>query len=150
VYASVLVPIDGSQSAAVAIPHGVAIARQFGARLILLRALALPEKENGQTDQSREYETVRSQAQGYLESLKNSLQGSDLTVETRLETGDAASVIERVAGTLEDPLVVITAFGRTGRRSGNSATLGKVADQIVRECHTPILIISQTQKGANR
>jgi nucleotide-binding universal stress UspA family protein len=38
-YRTILVPLDGSERAEAALPHAVALARQFGALLLLFRAV---------------------------------------------------------------------------------------------------------------
>jgi hypothetical protein len=99
------------------VPQGADIARRFDAPLILLRVLpsekefedAGPEPDPQRAEFSadvlgrREYDSLRAQAEGYLESIKKSLRSSGVAVETRLEEGKAAGAILRVANSLELP-----------------------------------------------
>ena len=155
VFASVLVPLDGSNLAAKAIPPAAIIAQRFQARLILLRALSprenpvddkcLPQPERAGGSLSiltqRDYDAVRSQAEGYLDGMKRSLSGNGIEVETRLEEGDASSVIVQVAQCLDRPLVVITSSGKTASRTEPRSGVGEVARQVLQECKAPVLVI---------
>jgi len=154
-YKSVLIALDGSEQAAKAIPQGVDIAREFGARVVLLRAL-VPEQQyeemgpepNLQTAETsadvmgrRDYDSQRSQAEGYLDGLKRSLRGSEVAVETRLEDGDPAEVIMRVAKSLEQPVIVITPYGKSASLSPTeTGVFGRVADQVLQRSTAPVLV----------
>jgi nucleotide-binding universal stress UspA family protein len=89
----------------------------------------------------REYTACRAQAQGYLDSIRRSLRNSDVRIETRLEDGDAATVIADVARTLDDPVVVITPYGRSASlTSGHAGPLGRVAGEVLKRSKAPVLL----------
>jgi nucleotide-binding universal stress UspA family protein len=154
-YKSVVIALDGSEQAAKAIPQGIAIARQFGATIVLLRAVA-PEMEieaqGSEPDPQRaelsadvlarrDYDLKRSQAEGYLDGLKRSLRDGQLTIETRVEEGDPASVITRIARSLEQPVVVITPYGKSASLSpATHGVFGHVADEVLKQSSAPVLV----------
>jgi nucleotide-binding universal stress UspA family protein len=137
-YASVLVPLDGSEAAAAAVPHALAMARQFGSRLVFLRVVdeAITSQGSGSY---RDYEAQRSQAEGYLDVLKRSLQNEDLSVDRIVGSGDPAAVILQTAKLLGRPLIVITAVGRTARPEIDA--IGSVANDVLRHAGGAVVLV---------
>jgi nucleotide-binding universal stress UspA family protein len=153
-FKSVLIPLDGSEQAARAIVHGINIAEHDGASVLLLRVLpAESQAELGGNDatglepdakglRKRDYLALRAQAQGYLDSIKHSLRGRSVPVNTRVETGEPAVVITDVARSLEVPVVVITPHGKSaGINRPPKSTLGAVAGEVIRRCSSPVLVV---------
>lgn len=136
-YSNVLVALDGSQAAAAAIPHALEMARAFAARLILLRVL--PIASGAEHPAGREYDAQRSQAEGYLDSLKRSLRNRGVKIESVIGCGDPASVILKTARSLGRPLVVITAYGRTPPQI--SSDFGRVALEVLKEAAGPVVFV---------
>ena len=155
-YGSVLVALDGSEQAARAVPHGLAMARQFGVLLILLRVVppvddteaggsisdvAHPEKKPDVLLR-REYDSRRSQAEGYLQGLARALRGNGVGIEVRLAEGAPADVIMETARSLPHPLIVMTPNGRTaGMIRDGIGRPGSVADAVLRGASLPILVV---------
>jgi nucleotide-binding universal stress UspA family protein len=144
-YSSIIVALDGSESAAAAIPHGLEMAIRFSVQLVLLSVIpggapglgtsgVLPSASGG-----REHAALRSQAEGYLDSLKRSLRSSGVTIESLIREGDPASVILETARNLGDSPIVITPFGQ--RPSLPLGSLGSVADEVLRNAHGPVLLV---------
>jgi nucleotide-binding universal stress UspA family protein len=155
-YASVLVALDGSELAAEAVPHGLAIARQFGSCLILLsvvlridevdRSDSSPDparaEMNGDVLRRREYDARRSQAEGYLQGLTRFLGTDGVRVQSRLAEGKPAEVILETAKSLARPLIVITPNGRTACLTGSgTGAFGGVADTVLRGATGPVLVV---------
>ena len=136
-YSAVLVALDGSQGAAVAIPHALEMARGLAADLVLLRVVPTVSGSHGSA--RREYDVQRSQAEGYLESLVRSLSPRGVKIESVIGVGDPASVILETARSLGRPLVVITAYGRT--RSRTAGDFGRVAQAVLREAEGPVVFV---------
>ena len=154
-YASVLVALDGSQLAAEAIPHGVAIARQFGARLILLRVVP-PDDDLGADESGvhpseveasspvpgrRDRDALRSQAEGYLAGLKRLLVRQGINVEVVVREGKPAEVILDQARSIELPMVVITTYGKRFPLSPPECALGSVTEEVLRSSTAPVLVV---------
>jgi nucleotide-binding universal stress UspA family protein len=157
-YRSVVIALDGSPLAAKAVPQGADIARCFDAPLILLRVLPTekefedsgPEPDPQRAEFSadvlgrREYDSLRAQAEGYLESIKKSLRSSGVAVETRLEEGQPAGAILRVANSLDLPLVIITPYGTSASLTPSpDGVFGRVADEVLRQSTVPVLVAKQ-------
>jgi nucleotide-binding universal stress UspA family protein len=155
VYASVLVALDGSEPAAEAIPHGLAIARRFGACLILLRvvsrfddtalgAMADPKVPdmNWEVLSRREYDSRRSQAEGYLQALTRSLKADGERIRPCIAEGEAAAAILETAKSLARPLVVTTPYGRTAAlKRSRTGELGGVAAAVLCGATVPVLVV---------
>ena len=145
-YSSVLVALDGSEPAAAAIPYALEMAQAFAARLILLRVLlhdtafgALSAEPGPLSLARREYDARRSQAEGYLESLKRSLGTKGVPVECLIRDGEPAATILETAGSLGQSLIVITAYGKMA--SLTRGGLGSVAKDVLREANGPVLLV---------
>jgi nucleotide-binding universal stress UspA family protein len=147
-YASVLVPLDGSEAAAAALPCAVEVARRFAARLVLLTVLPAPSRAGRRRRPAggdpvalleREEDARHSQAEGYLEGLARSLQTAGLQIESVVGNGDPASVILATAAALEQPLIVITSLGRAAPQSMEG--LGNVATEVLRRAPGPVMLV---------
>jgi nucleotide-binding universal stress UspA family protein len=134
-YSAILVALDGSEAAAAAVPRAHEIARVFLVPLVLLRVVPRDIESSLQ----REYDAQRSQAEGYLESLRRSLRTRGVRVESIVEGGDPASIILGTAHSLGSPLVVITAYGRT--QSYGTGALGHVAKEVLEKAEAPVLVV---------
>jgi nucleotide-binding universal stress UspA family protein len=155
-YKSVIVALDGSGQAAKAVAQAVDIAERFGARLTLLRVLQsekdledagpLPDSQRAEISQDvlgvRDYASQRSQAEGYLASIKRSIKADELDVEIRLTEGEpAAQILSEAAGHPES-LIVITPFGKSASLTPTKGgVFGRVADQVLKQSNTPVLVV---------
>lgn len=155
-YKSVIIALDGSQQAAKAVPQGIELASKLGARVVLLRVVpsesdleasgaSLPDAQRAETSADvlgrRDYESRRSQAEGYLSALGRSARVSGLVVETRVEEGDPVGAIGRVAKSLPEPVVVITPYGRSASLTPPATgVFGRIADRVLRESCVPVLV----------
>jgi nucleotide-binding universal stress UspA family protein len=124
-FGTVLVPLDGSTSAEMALPLAREIARRGCAQLVLLRVTG--------SDPPRE---VTDQARHYLDTLVELLNGE--TARAFVRHGNPAQEIVALAGRLDAPLVVLTTAVRRGIER---LLFGSVADQVVRHAGVPVLLL---------
>jgi nucleotide-binding universal stress UspA family protein len=136
-YSAVLVPLDGSSSAAAAIPTALELAKAFLTRLVLLRVL--PSREGDAESHKRDDDAQRIQAEGYLESMKRSLRTRGVRIESVVSRGDPASVILGTATSLGQALLVITAHGMTPPEIEKE--LGRVALEVLRRSDVPVVLV---------
>lgn len=151
----VLVPLDGSDLAAQALPVAASICAQVpGSELILMRALppsplafgyvAVPEYIPPEVYQ----QMVDDQDQlgrEYLESAAREASRRGAHVRAYLEQGNAPDVILDVAAREQVSLIVMTTHGRTGV---TRFAVGSVADRVVRGGATPVLLLRSFQTQA--
>lgn len=145
---TVLVPLDGSELAAKALPAAEAIcAAMPESTLILLRALpitplpyglmAAPEYIPADVYQQITDDQERLSGE-YLDAAAKAIANSETHVRTAQEHGDPASVILDTASQQDAHLIVMTTHGRTGLAR---FTMGSVADHVVRGGATPVLLL---------
>jgi len=115
-YDSVIVVLDGSKTAAEALPRALATALDNDASLLLLYVLTPrggPEPGGAAVGGGgREHDLRRSQAEGYLQGMRRSLEESGVRVDARVEEGAVGGVAARAAAASQQPVVVMT--GRPG------------------------------------
>ena len=137
----ILVPLDGSALAEMAVPTAVELAKDKGATLVLMRAA---EEPPSLTDVVAAQVDVVSEAEGYLEAMAGRLRADGCPrVETCVWYGaPAPSIVEAVEASGAD-LVVMTSHGRSGI---GRLILGSVAESVLRGTWAPILLLRA--KGA--
>jgi nucleotide-binding universal stress UspA family protein len=149
-YRNILVPLDGSAFGEHALPLAVSLARRAGATLRLVHVhspLAAVYAEAAVAyDTSLEME-LKQRARTYLEGTAERVRAAaEVPAYSILLEGPVApSVRTAVAGT-EAELVVMTTHGR-----GPLARfwLGSVADELVRECPVPLLLVHPAEEPAD-
>ncbi|HKJ91891.1 MAG TPA: universal stress protein [Longimicrobiales bacterium] len=137
-YASILVPLDGSHFAEEAIPHALDLVRRSGARLhlvtvrtptaALLAGLAGRAETDGSADPEREY--LDRICEGLCDELGES-------VSFALLDPPVADALNDYAAAHDVDLIVMTTHGRGGL---SRAWLGSVADVLVRRATMPVLL----------
>jgi nucleotide-binding universal stress UspA family protein len=134
-YHKILVALDGSSDAESALMHAISLARDQNARITLLtvgptinRAAAVgtappPDLLDVHQEILRDATTLIPQ---------------DIGVTTRLERGDAAATILRVARDEDDDLIVM---GSHGHSRIHRALLGSVSEKVLAQSEIPVLLM---------
>jgi nucleotide-binding universal stress UspA family protein len=133
----ILVPLDGSPVAEIALGCAVDLAHRATSTLDLLRvaeAHVLPGM-----DPSDAQVRVVKEAEDYLASTAQRLREQGMKqVETSVWYGPAAESIAEAARVREADLIVMSSHGRSGL---GRLVLGSVAESVLRSTATPILLI---------
>jgi nucleotide-binding universal stress UspA family protein len=132
---TILYPTDFSETAECAFPLACALARDYGARLIVLHVYP-PPLGHDQVLALRDPEEYEKQFWAALNSLKTD--DPNVAIEYELAEGDAASEILCVAQNSRCDLIVMGTVGRTGVPR---FFMGSVAEQVVREAACPVLTV---------
>ena len=133
---TILVPLDGSLLAEMALTPAVEMAREKGAKLVLLRAA---EAHTTVADPTEAQVTVVREAEDYLAGVRaRVLEGGAPVVETSVWYGPPAEAIAEAAKYREADLIVMSTHGRSGL---GRLVLGSVAENVLRATPTPILLI---------
>jgi nucleotide-binding universal stress UspA family protein len=132
---TVLHPTDFSERSEAAFHLACSLARDHGARLIVLHVIPPPV--------SHAEAVARQEPRSYREQRWNDLYrlqapGSGIDLERRLADGDPAAEILRVAEEAPCDLIVVGTHGRTGL--GRLLT-GSVAEQVLRRAACPVLTV---------
>jgi nucleotide-binding universal stress UspA family protein len=126
---SVLIALNGSDSAARAIAPAARLARALKAEIILTQIV--PESEGNQ-DNAR-----ADEAKNYLLSVSSSLNCSDQKTRTIVRRGEPARAIAVLA---QERNVSVIAIGAPSQNPSRGCALGNVAMGIVRRSNVPILV----------
>jgi nucleotide-binding universal stress UspA family protein len=133
---TILHPTDFSDRSAAALQLACALARDYGARLIVLHVTELPTVAYGEGVVPPNPEELRAAAQEQLDRLQ--VPHGNVRAERRLEQGDAVTEILRVAQEAHADLIVLGTHGRTGL---GRLLMGSVAEQVVRRAACPVLTV---------
>ena len=147
----IVLPVDGSALAEEVIPYMVPVARELDLPVEVVRVMptwdeylrraAAPEFYNPTFERMAESMAaqVEEDANRYLEQLKVRLQQEGIgSVEVRLVQGDPAASIIDAASETPDRLVAMTTHGRSGV---GRWVMGSVADRVVRNSGSPVLLV---------
>ena len=145
-----LVPLDGSASAASVASQAITLAQQLGAAVTLMRSLDLPDlslagkgRAGAATDAIRAtIPADRHKATTYLSKMRALFQSHEIPTSIALTEGGAAQDIVAQARTLEDAgqqvIIVMAIHGRTG---GQRLLLGSVARTVLHLADVPLFAI---------
>jgi nucleotide-binding universal stress UspA family protein len=131
-FTNIVVPLDGSPDANVALAQAGTIARATSAAVTLIRVL-------GRGDAAPE-------ATAALQSEAGKLVTSGLQVEVVVRHGNPADEILNEVRTRHSDLVVMRTRGRSGL---GRALLGSVAERMVQDSPTPVLLLSPGGRSAS-
>jgi nucleotide-binding universal stress UspA family protein len=147
-WARVLVTTDGSENAAAATPHGVALARTGGAELHVLNVVD-PQTAGGPFDAGgldREFlDRLEARGQEAVDGVAET--AGDLapelpvhsTVERAPARGGAAAGVREYVATNGIDVVVMASRGRSALGRG---LLGSVASSVLRTVDVPVLVVA--------
>jgi nucleotide-binding universal stress UspA family protein len=132
---TILHPTDFSEPSQYALGLACALARDYGARLIVLHVAEMPTVASADgVVVPLNPEEVRGAAREQLDRLQ--VPQAIIRAERRLEQGDAVTEILRVAQEVHADLIVLGTHGRTGL---GRLLMGSVAEQVLRRAMCPVL-----------
>ena len=141
-YEKILVPLDGSELAEVALPYAEELAGRLGSEGTLLYVSESAEDQYHRIPQFYMQEmakATRRSAEGYLEKPE----GKAIKVESTVLVGHPADEIVAYADREDIGLIVMATHGRSGIKR---LALGSVAEKVVRTARQPVALIRA--KGA--
>jgi len=126
---NLLVPVDGSDLAELAVPAALELARLFEARAILLRVL----------DEDREDTAAEiREAEEHLDAISRTFERRGIDTFTIVQKGDAVDEILDAARFHHADLIVMTTHGRSGL---SRLVTGSVTEQVLRRATVPLLVV---------
>ena len=135
-YSDVLVPLDGSDLAAEALPLAIAMASTLGATLRLIEVTSprlVEAAERAGIPRDDVYESSE------LVRVARDLSGDGVTAQWEVLHGSqVGATVTRYAGEFPAPLVVMSTHGRTGMAK---VTAGSVASSIVHAATCPVMVV---------
>jgi nucleotide-binding universal stress UspA family protein len=140
-YDKILVPLDGSSDAEMAIPYAEEVAAKLGSQMILISA-----SESGPTDTERFYQTylkrITEQVQHQLTGWKPK---KEISVQSKVLPGQPANEILHYADVSDVGLIAMTSRGSSG--SGPWA-LGSTAAKVLQITTKPLLLVRSPASDA--
>ena len=159
-FSHLIVPLDGSEMAELALPHIIHLATSIGLPVKLIQVTpseaeyyryvaagpaAVPMTPPSSISISELVQMAGEEAQNYLEDAKNRLINQGVqSVETLVTQGNAADAIVDLATAEGVSLVGMTTHGRSGV---GRMMLGSVAERVVRQSGCPVLVIRTRNDG---
>ena len=137
----ILLPLDGSQLAEVAVPYVEFVARRLGSQLVLLHVC------------HSEHEPYRHMHQIYLDHMadiirrrvgKGALKAEGARLQVEIISGEPADVIGDYVKANSITMVIMATCGGSGLKAW---LLGSVADKVVRTVSAPTLLIRPKDDG---
>jgi nucleotide-binding universal stress UspA family protein len=143
----ILVPLDGSLLAECVLPHAIAIARAFDARIILLRVLE-KNQSNGsaQIFDLLNWQIKKTETKLYLEKVSARLTKSQLRVDATVLEGLMAESITEFAQNQGANLIILSSHGRSGVSQWG---ISSVAQKIILGSPTSVLIVRAHQPAVS-
>lgn len=137
---TVAVGTDGSGTADQAVKEAAEIARRFDAKLVLLSVFGDSAPAAAQTGDIELQWAVSSQARvrSILEQLEAELSATGIDCETRVDDGDPADVLVRLASECGADLLVI------GNRGMHRRVLGSVPNSVTHKAECSVLVVKTT------
>jgi nucleotide-binding universal stress UspA family protein len=149
-FQKIVVPLDGTDAAARALPYAVELARRFGAALVLVDvvptrdatlALAADIASGAMTDPAliaAEVSARETAARGYITAVAEDLTAQGLHVSTAVGRGEEGPGVVDVARREGADLIVMAAHGHgpLGR-----LVFGNVTEDVIHHSPVPVLVI---------
>jgi nucleotide-binding universal stress UspA family protein len=143
-YTRIVVPLDGSESAELALDRARVLSREHEAAIHLVRIVDIAGTHDYSTFLTMEraglsgaQDTEESQASGYLEAVRLQLRDEGFEASWTAPKGRAVQQIVNLVHSGD--LVVMTTHGK-GRAP--RWFLGRVADEVHRRCRVPVELVS--------
>ncbi len=139
-----LVPLDGSETAELALPSAMAMADCFGCEIMLLCVAHIPHVIGGHGDDLTEpcavlLENRRRAARQYIQETAVQLQAKGYHVRRLVWEGESeAEVILHAADELTADLIIMSSHGHGGVYRW---AFGSTADKVLRAASIPLLLI---------
>jgi len=133
VYSKIIVTLDGSGHAERALPHGEALAKGLGVKLVLLQVVPYPEVKDEAVE-----EDYAKEDREYMSGLAEGLKSHGVDTEIEVLWGDVAEKIVEYAEADEQALLVMSSHGRTGLAR---LAFGSVTGAVLHDAKTtPVLV----------
>ncbi len=133
----ILVPLDGSHLAEVALPHAVAVARAFDAEVVLFRVT----EDSASVVDTVEWRLNLAEGAAYLNTLAKRI--GRVPVKASEADGNAAEQIMSFARHEKIDLIVLSTHGSAGL---TDFSMSSTVHKIISGAHTSILLVRPTEE----
>lgn len=140
-FKKILVPTDASEYSRRAFTTALAMARTFGAEVVLLHVSYTPQAYWGYTISyglTISQEDLNKNGEAALEASVSGLDLSGLTVTQKLEAGHPVTVI---LDQIEEQKVDLVVMGSHGYGPIVGSVLGSVSQRVLQRAEVPVMIV---------
>ena len=140
-----LVPLDGSRLAEAALPAAALLSKRLGSSVTLFHVI---ERDAPQQVHGERHLSEPTEAKAYLDEVASRAFPAGTHVEQHVHTTEVANVAHSIVehtGELAPDLIVMCTHGQGGLRTW---LLGSIAQQVIAEGVTPVLLIQPDGAGA--
>ena len=144
-FKAILVATDFSECAGAAFKVARKLARQFGAKIVLLHVIqqriVVRVAEHMKVPPDTLMPAFREEAQQHLDAFVEKCCADDLEVTSMVTVGIPFQEIAVMARDLAADLIVIGGYGRSGRGPIEEVFFGSTAEKVVRLLPCPVLCV---------
>lgn len=145
-----LVPLDGSTRAELALPVAARLARASGGTVVLLRVVSPPTELPSSTTSSQGTSTELvapdfAVATNYLQRITRMSSLLDIHTETVVNSGQASATILSTVVDHKIDLIVLSSHGYTGIKH---QVLGSVAEHVAHYAPIPVFVKNQRSRAS--
>ena len=141
----ILVPLDASDLAEAVLPHVVALATTFDARVTLTHVLEAPPSASSTiTTDPVSWELARSEATSYLDRVASTLARDGVTVSRHLLEGVPATNVVAFADAHDVDVIALASHGRSGLLGWN---LGSVSQKVALHGRVSLFIVRSWEQA---
>ena len=141
----VLIPADFSPPSSLALNYGIALARRFRAKLLLLHVLepATALLYTFPTEAERVQQHRLQQAYRLLQALVGPEDRDDLDLKVLVRSG---GIDDEIASAVQEEGADIVVMGTHGRRILGKWLVGSVTQNVLRKLHVPVLTVCRASR----
>ncbi|MFC1943144.1 universal stress protein [Chloroflexota bacterium] len=130
-YEKILVPLDGSKLAEIALPYAKELARKLGSKITLVSVLPV----GSESDDNKYHHSHRF----YMQEMVKIIKQQAINVESVILTGAPAEEIVNYADREDISLIIMGTRGQSGIKRW---VLGSIADKVVSATTRPVALIT--------
>ena len=139
----ILVPVDGSSTAQLAVEKAIGLAKAFGARVTAIFVIDPYPFTGVGTDfaygQAEYLSAATAEANAAIKAAKTMFEGAGVSVETSVIEAHAAwRGVVQAAESVRADLIVMGSHGRSGLEK---LVLGSVTQAVLAHTHLPVLVV---------
>lgn len=146
-YSRVLVPLDGSPTAHLALDHAARLAKMSGATIVLLHVIEELKHINGFERPHIYVQEIRPRflaaGQALLDEAASELRQSGVPAETVLLESQGERVFVLIAQQAASSACDLVVLGTHGRRGIDRMLLGSDAEQVARIAPVPVMLVRE-------
>ena len=145
-YKRILVPIDGSDTAARGLAEAIALARELKATVRLLNLTSdfvLMVEMSSAIDSEKFREGLNQFGQRLLAQASEQAKAQGVTAETSLHDTRGSRVADAIVEEARQSRCDLIVIGTHGRRGVSRAVLGSDAENVMRSSPVPVLLVRE-------